>query len=207
MNFLPMHYLLVTGDVAVGKKPQRKPIVPSAVFGMVVFIITEVMFFSALISAYLIIRAGLAEWPPWGQPRLPIETTAFNTFLLILSAFAVFKSQKSSQQQNNSKAFQFHLGAIVLGVCFLILQGYEWFQLLQFGMTLSSSVYGALFYLIIGAHGIHILAALTAMVYAINFFKKAEFENQIHEKTLPIQILWYFVVGIWPLLYITVYLI
>ena len=94
-----------------------------------------------------------------------------------------------------------------LGVCFLILQGYEWFQLLQFGMTLSSSVYGALFYLIIGAHGIHILVALTAMVYAINFFKKEEFENQIPEKTLPIQILWYFVVGIWPLLYIIVYLI
>ena len=69
-----------------------------------------------------VIRAGLAEWPPWGQPRLPIEATAFNTFLLILSAFAVFKSRKESQQQNNSKALQFHFGAIVLGVCFLIME-------------------------------------------------------------------------------------
>jgi len=207
MNLLSLHFLLVNGDVAVGNNPHRKAIVPSAVFGMVVFIITEVMFFSGLISAYLIIRAGLEEWPPWGQPRLPIEATAFNTFLLILSAFAVFKSQKFSQQQNKPKAFQFHFAAIILGVCFLILQGYEWFQLLQFGMTLSSSVYGALFYLIIGAHGIHILAALMAMVYAINFFQKTEFENQISEKMLPIQILWYFVVGIWPFLYIIVYLI
>ena len=89
MNWSLLQYFLVAGEVNLGNRPKRKPIVPSGVFGMVVFIITEVMFFSGLVSAYLIIRAGLEEWPPWGQPRLPIESTAFNTLLLIISAFEV----------------------------------------------------------------------------------------------------------------------
>ena len=66
MKWLVLQQLLVAGEVNLGNRPKRKPIVPSGVFGMVVFIITEVMFFSGLVNAYLIIRAGLEEWPPWG---------------------------------------------------------------------------------------------------------------------------------------------
>ena len=207
MKCLTLQNLLVAGEVNLGNRPNRKPIVPSAVFGMVVFIVTEVMFFSGLISAYLIIRSGLEEWPPWGQPRLPIEATAFNTFLLVLSAFAVYRSRNLLQQHKQTKAYKFHLGAITLGVCFLLLQGYEWIQLVKYGMTLSSSVYGALFYLIIGAHGVHVLAALLVMGYGINYFYQTQQQGRISECLLPIHILWYFVVGIWPLLYALVYLV
>lgn len=207
MKWLVLQHLLVAGEVNLGNRPKRKPIVPSGVFGMVVFIITEVMFFSGLVSAYLIIRAGLDEWPPWGQPRLPIESTAFNTLLLIISAFAVYQSRKLLKNNLITRASQFHLGAILLGLCFLLLQGYEWVQLLQFGMTLSSSVYGALFYLIIGAHGLHVFCALVLMTYGFVHFKREKSYETISSNLLPMQILWYFVVGIWPLLYTLVYLI
>ena len=50
--------------------------------------------------------------------------------------------------------------SILLGAFFLVFQGYEWIQLLKFGFTLSSSVYGGLFYLLIGAHGFHVMGAL-----------------------------------------------
>ena len=99
------------------------------------------------------------------------------------------------------------MGAILLGLCFLLLQGYEWVQLLQFGMTLSSSVYGALFYLIIGAHGLHVFGALVLMTYGFIHFKREKSFETISSNLLPMQILWYFVVGIWPLLYTLVYLI
>ena len=194
MKWSLLQHLLVAGEVNLENRPKRKPIVPSGVFGMVIFIITEVMFFSGLVSAYLIIRAGLEEWPPWGQPRLPIESTAFNTLLLIISAFAVYQSRKLLKNNLITRASQFHLGAILL-------------QLLQFGMTLSSSVYGALFYLIIGAHGLHVFGALVLMTYGFVHFKREKSFETISSNLLPMQILWYFVVGIWPLLYTLVYLI
>ena len=39
-----------------------------------------------MISAFLIVKGGSAVWPPPGQPRLPIEATAFNTAVLLASA-------------------------------------------------------------------------------------------------------------------------
>ena len=203
----PLETLLVTGEIALDNRPRRRPLVPSGVFGMIVFIITEVMFFSALVSAYLIIRAGLEEWPPWGQPRLPIEATAFNTFILLLSAAAVYYSRTNQLAGKPVQALRMHGLAIGLGLTFIVFQGYEWVGLISFGLTLTSSVYGALFYLIIGTHAIHVIGALLAMIYAWKTFEINMESEAGAERMLPFQILWYFVVGIWPLLYILVYLL
>ena len=51
MKWSLLQHLLVAGEVNLENRPKRKPIVPSGVFGMVIFIITEVMFFSGLVSA------------------------------------------------------------------------------------------------------------------------------------------------------------
>ena len=55
---------------------RQAPIVQSSVMGMLIFVVVEVMFFAGLISAFTIVRAGAAVWPPRDQPRLPLEATA-----------------------------------------------------------------------------------------------------------------------------------
>ena len=95
--------------------------------------------------------------------------------------------------------------SIMLGTFFLISQGNEWVQLINFGLTVSSSVYGGLFYLIIGAHGFHVIGTLTVLLYAWN--RLGDSENPISSEILfPFQLLWYFVVFVWPILYVLVYL-
>ena len=91
------------------------------------------------------------------------------------------------------------------GTFFLVFQGYEWIQLLKFGFTLSSSVYGGLFYLLIGAHGFHVMAALAILIYLWIQIKYSSHPVS-PEGLFPFQILWYFVVCVWPVLYILVYL-
>ncbi len=187
--------------------PSRRvnPPVSSGVVGMLLFIVTEVMFFGALISAYLVIRAGLDEWPPWGQPRLPVETTAFNTLSLIISGLLMVYSQ-NLLQKNKFKEGRKLLGySILLGTFFLISQGYEWMQLIKYGLTVSSSVYGGLFYLIIGAHGLHVVVTLAFLIYAWKSLG-APVKPFTPKELLPAQLLWYFVVCVWPVLYVLVYL-
>src|ERR1051326_7687040 len=58
---------------------------------MLIFVGTEILFFSGLISAFIVVKAG-ALWPPPGQPRLPIEVTAFNTLVLLASGFTLLKT-------------------------------------------------------------------------------------------------------------------
>ena len=198
--------LLATTEVSLPRQPQRtKSPVSNGIVGMLIFMVTEAMFFAALISAYMVIRAGLDEWPPWGQPRLPVETTAFNTLLLLASGLLMAYSRALLQKNKILEGRQWLGISILLGTFFLISQGNEWVQLINFGLTVSSSVYGGLFYLIIGAHGFHVIGTLMVLLYAWN--RLGDSENPISPETLfPFQLLWYFVVFVWPILYVLVYL-
>ncbi len=57
-------------------------VISNGVLGMTLFVMTEIMLFSGLISAFSIVRASSAIWPPPDQPRLPLEETAINTAAL-----------------------------------------------------------------------------------------------------------------------------
>ena len=198
--------LFSTAETAVSGQPghTRTPI-SSGVIGMLIFMVTEAMFFAGLISAYMVIRAGIEEWPPWGQPRLPVLATAFNSIVLIASGF-IMANSRACFKKNEFTLGRRWLGiSILLGSFFLVFQGYEWIQLLKFGFTLSSSVYGGLFYLLIGAHGFHVLGALAILIYA--WYRMKIPGNRITPEGLfPFQLLWYFVVCVWPVLYFLVYL-
>jgi len=197
---------LTTSETSISNKtPQKKSPVSNGMIGMTIFIVTEVMFFAALISAYMVIQSGQDEWPPWGQPRLPVETTALNTLVLLASGFVMFISQKFFRKNEIIKGRRWMVISILLGTFFLIVQGREWMELIDFGLTVSSSVYGGLFYLIIGAHGFHVLGSILILLYCWISLKFVDGQFDL-ENIFPFQILWYFVVIVWPILYILIYL-
>ncbi|MGD2047222.1 MAG: cytochrome c oxidase subunit 3, partial [Gemmatimonadota bacterium] len=70
---------------------KREPLVSNGVLGMLIFIFTEIMFFAGLISAHSIVRSQAAGqmWPPYGQPRLPVQETAVNTAALLASGIVL----------------------------------------------------------------------------------------------------------------------
>ena len=198
--------LLAASEISQPSQPKRvKSAVSSGVVGMLLFIVTEVMFFGGLISAYLVIRAGLDEWPPWGQPRLPVETTAFNTLVLLISGLLMAYSRNLLLEKKFLQGRRWLGFSILMGIFFLLSQGYEWVQLIKYGLTVSSSVYGGLFYLIIGAHGFHVIGTLAFLIYAWKSLG-ASVKPITPEGLLPVQLLWYFVVCVWPVLYVLVYL-
>jgi cytochrome c oxidase subunit III len=181
---------------------KRRQIVPNGMLGMILFTLTEFMFFLALISAFLIVKARSTVWPPTGQPRLPIEITAFNTLLLLISGWLLYKGSRAFSKEE-SKAKPMILGAVVLASIFVLIQGYEWVILLQAGLTLTSSSLGSFFYTIVGLHALHAIVAIGMLIYVYRC---------LHLKTLTTsalwatEVFWYFVVGVWPILYWQVYL-
>ena len=197
--------LLVAPEIPANSNAERRQLVSSSIFATVIMIMTEVMFFAALISAYMIIRSGAEEWPPWGQPRLPVFATAINSLTLLASAFCLHRSVKVlSSQASHSK--QLLALAIALGIVFVSVQGYEWVQLISFGLTITSSTYGGVFYLIIGAHGLHVIGGLLALLACLRRFNSTSQQLTI-DNLRAAQIFWYFVVGVWPILYTLVYLL
>ena len=173
--------------------------VSHAALGMLIFVVCEIMFFGGLVSAYLVGSAG-QDWPPAGQPRLPVWTTAFNTAVLLLSGWFM-KRITNTHKAGTTK----NLGiAMILGLFFVGFQGIEWTRLISHGLTMSSSTYGSYFYLIIGAHATHALAALCLLAFVFYRTRQGALNRGLFEAS---RIFWLFVVGLWPVLYILVYLV
>jgi cytochrome c oxidase subunit III len=192
-----------SAPLRVVTNPRPAPLVPNAVLGMAIFLFTEVMLFAGLISAHTVTRASSAVgWPPPGQPRLPAEDTLLNTAALIVSGLVVFWAQRRFRH-DRAAAFAPLAAALGLGAFFVGFQGVEWVQLIGEGLTLTSSTHGAFFYLIVGVHALHALAALAALGWAAWRLRR----GVLPPSTLTaVALFWYFVVGVWPVIYLRVYL-
>ncbi len=189
---------------SVKEQSSQGPYLPNGVLGMVCFITMEIMFFAALISAYMIVKSGMLFWPPPDQPRLPVAATAINSLVLLASGWLLFKAERSFRQNKNGEAaYRLFRLSIYLGTFFVLFQGFEWIRLIGFGLTMTSSTYGGFFYLIIGTHASHAVTALIVMVLMLKKMKKNQLSTVEFWCT---QIFWHFVVGVWPILYILVYL-
>jgi cytochrome c oxidase subunit 3 len=188
-----------------GKVPSRSaPAVANGVVAMVVFIATEVMFFAGLMSAFIIVKAGALAWPPPGQPRLPVAATAFNTAVLLTSGVVLWLAGRAWRRNEAPERVRGLLRrALALGAFFVLLQGFEWTRLIGFGLTMHSSPYGAFFYLIVGAHALHAVAAIVALGVVTACYGRGGVSPGALAAT---ELFWYFVVGVWPVLYVLVYL-
>lgn len=195
-----------TADILLNKfEDTPKPIIKSVYLAMMMFIGAELMLFSGFIGAFILLKLSSADWPPPDQPTLPLFITGINTIVLLTSGFLMSRAWKFIN--NRSKQLRYMILASVLGILFLSIQGYEWIKLVNFGLTLQSSVYGGMFYLIIGTHAIHVAGGLIWLLTITYFSINGSSDNSENEsnKFRASALYWYFVVLLWPLLYILVY--
>ena len=177
--------------------------VPNAVLGTIVIVGAEVMFFAALISAHTIARASaMGLWPPPGQPRLPVARTGINTAALLASGVMLWLANRYLARAPKT-AQRYLEAAILLGAAFVSLQGIEWVRLIREGLTLTSSSHGSFFYLIVGTHALHALVAIAALAWVYMRLRAGRLRTDVFTAT---QVFWYFVVALWPIIYLRVYL-
>jgi heme/copper-type cytochrome/quinol oxidase subunit 3 len=192
-NVIPLH----------PSRRARNAVVEDGTIGMLAFVFVEAMMFAGLVSAFMITRATAGgAWPPAGQPRLPLEETALNTAALLISGALVFLATRTWEKRD-TRTSPILLAALALGSFFVFFQGMEWVALIRQGLTLTSSQHGSFFYLIVGMHGAHAVGALVLMSVAWLRLKRGALSNSVFSAAC---ILWYFVVGIWPALYLCLYL-
>jgi heme/copper-type cytochrome/quinol oxidase subunit 3 len=183
---------------------RRRPLVPNAVLAMLIFLTTELMLFAGLLSAYWVLRAGYAQWPPPGQPRLPVFLTGANTLILVSSLIPLASAARLTRE--GASAARALLWAALLGGIFLAVQGAEWARLIAFGLTVKSG-YGSVFYTLIGVHATHALAGLGALLYAARCASRGRYRPDDHAGQSAVRLYWTFVVAIWPALYVLLYLV
>jgi cytochrome c oxidase subunit 3 len=180
---------------------------PAAVLGTLFLIAGDVMLFAGLIFAFWVLRLAAPAWPPPLQPRLPLAVTALNTLVLLASSAAVVAALRARRRRDDRALVRWLGTGALLGGLFLVIQGYEWIRLVGFGLTVGSGIFGALFYTLIGTHGLHVLAGLAWLATTLGLACRGRF---VHGEAAPLHACatyWHFVVALWPVLYLCVYLL
>jgi heme/copper-type cytochrome/quinol oxidase subunit 3 len=184
-----------------------------------IFLASEVIFFSGLIGGSILLRlqSSAETWPVPGEV-LNVPLTSLNTFLLIVSSVTVVKGLEALQE-GRQKAFRlFLLATAVLGITFLGIQGYEYYKLIQEGLTFTqyvshhthetvTSSYGTTFYIQTGFHGAHVTGGV---IWLLVVLAKAFAGGYSAENYMGVEIFglyWHFVDLVWILLFTIVYLI
>lgn len=194
-----------------GGDPPAPPVRPNTPIGnnawlaVVMFLGAEAMFFAGLIGAFLVFRVGSVVWPPPFQPRLPLGVTGFNTLVLLSSAVTMRLALSRARVSDAPRLMRLLAATASLGAAFLVIQGYEWVQLIHFGLTVSSSVYGGLFYTIIGFHGLHVFGALIWLTVVCANAWRGSYSRNNYIGLQTCAMYWVFVVALWPVLYGLVY--
>jgi heme/copper-type cytochrome/quinol oxidase subunit 3 len=205
----------------------RFPQVSARKLAIWLFLVTEIMFFSAIIGTSWTLRLrtatpGLSTFQGvWATPGeiLDVLLTGANTFILICSSLTMVEALAAIERGDQRKVRYFLLATLLLGIIFLSIQAYE-YQKLYFheGLTFISVpahaeergvnvLYGPTFYAQTGVHGSHVLAGVLALAYATRKAFKGGFTKENHEAVELIGLYWHFVDVVWIFLFTIVYLI
>jgi len=194
----------VTAALLGAGEEQPTPAPPSLVrIGMVVWLSSELMFFSGLFAAYFFLRSAATEWPPEGV-ELGTPRAGLFTVLLVASSATVHIAGLRAEAGDERGTRRWIIVTIVLGAAFLANQGLE-YAALEF--TARDHAYGSLFYLMTGFHGAHVLGGLfllaTAVVVATGRTSKAPLPSTLSCASYY----WHFVDVVWVAMFLTIYVL
>ena len=102
--------------------------IPNSKLGMWLFLGTEIMFFTAFIGAYLVLRIGSPGWPTdTNVTHIKIWAGGLNTFVLITSSYCVVIAHEAMAAKNFKKARIFLAWTFALSCLFLGIKASEYY--------------------------------------------------------------------------------
>jgi cytochrome c oxidase subunit 3 len=164
-------------------------------------IVSILMFFMALASAFIILRRSSEVWVTVHLPRVLWA----NTLVLLGSSFTLERARSRLSLADSSGFRKLWSLTTVLGFLFVAGQLLAWRQLVAQGLYISSNQASSFFYIFTGAHAVHLLGGVTALLFVLlrNFEKSQISISTAAELT---SYYWHFMDGLWIFLLALLYL-
>jgi cytochrome c oxidase subunit 3 len=129
--------------------------------GLFVMLAASTMLFAAFTSA-MVVRRGLSDdWASMAKPPILL----LNTAILLASSVALDLARRALKSRHRAKFNGWWTAGTALGILFLGGQALAWSQLNAAGVFISSNPSSSFFYVLTVAHAIHLLGAVTALLY------------------------------------------
>jgi len=177
-------------------------------YGMIRFIVSEVMFFFAFFWAFFWSALSPTPdigsvWPPQGIEVLSAwEVPLLNTAILLSSGVSVTWAHHAIIAGQRDSAIQALIITVALAVLFTALQAFEY---VNAGFTISDSVFGSTFYMATGFHGFHVFIGTCFLTVCLVRLVYNHFTQQHHFGFEAAAWYWHFVDVVWLFLFVSVY--
>ena len=130
---------------------------------------------------------------------------AINTLILLLSGVTITVSHHYLLKEKQKGALFWLIATIILGCTFLYMQGIEYGHAFSQGLTLSSGIYGNIFFMMTGFHGLHVMIGSVILVVVACRMNRGDFSKKAHFAFEASAWYWHFVDVVWLALFVFVY--
>ncbi len=167
---------------------------------------SEAVFFLSLIMAfvYFTYTPGLN---PQAVQSLNLTTTGLFTGLLLFSSFTFWRAEVSFKQGRPAQLRGWLLATLVLGLFFLIGQGFEYGHLFREQITVSKGTFSTSFFTLTGFHGLHVLVGLIILGIVLYLAVLGDFDSPGSSVINSVGIYWHFVDIVWLVVFVLVYVL
>jgi cytochrome c oxidase subunit 3 len=172
--------------------------------GTIVWLSSELMFFSALFAMYFTVRSISEVWPAEGV-ELDLKSATPFTIVLVLSSVTCQLGVFAAERGDVYGLRRWFSLTLFMGMIFVGGQSYEYFVHNSF--SISSHAYGSVYYLTTGFHGLHVIGGLVAFVFVLARSTFGRFTPDDATSAIVISYYWHFVDVVWIGLFATIYLI
>jgi len=151
---------LARGHGGGGPAPVRTVVA----YGFWIFILSDIVMFSALFSAYAVLSGNTAGGPD-GRELFNLRNVFIETACLLFSSYTCGLGMLSAERREPGRFLIFAVFTFALGAAFLFIEMSEFAGMVRAGAGPSRSAFLSSFFSLVGMHGAHVTAGLVWLVY------------------------------------------
>ena len=153
---------LVRGHGGGGPAPVRTVVA----YGFWIFILSDIVMFSALFAAYAVLSGNTAGGPD-GRELFNLRNVFIETACLLFSSYTCGLGMLSAERREPGRFLLFAVFTFALGAAFLFIEMSEFAGMVRAGAGPSRSAFLSSFFSLVGMHGAHVTAGLVWLVYMV----------------------------------------
>lgn len=166
-----------------------------------VLIAAIMMMFASLVAAYIMLWSA-DSWRPVAIPSL----LWLSTGLIITSSLTFERARRSLKRGDDDVYSRWLLLTLLLGLGFLTSQLFAWRQLVKQGIYMTTNPHSSFFYLLTGAHGLHLLGGILALNFLLlrTRYRRSDASAEAKRQAAAsaVSIYWHFMDGLWVFLFL-----
>jgi cytochrome c oxidase subunit III len=168
-------------------------------------IVTESAMFTIFVVAYLFYLGKSLIGP---YPNQVLETPIISTICLLGSSLTIALAERALRQGNRGIFHAWWMITILLAAVFLGATAFEWARLITVHhLTISTNLFGATFYSLVGLHASHVVVGLTLLGLVLILSLRGHVKKWHHEHVEMVSWYWHFVDAVWVVVFTVVYVI